>query len=64
MYADAINGNKGDSAALVSPSFNSGTGRSLQFWYHLFSSDPVSYKPGVLKVSVSNTSLKEICFRW
>ena len=50
MYAEGDNGNKGDSASIVSPPFNSGAGQSLQFWYHIFSSDPQNYKPGVLKV--------------
>lgn len=50
VFAEGNDGRNRDNASVRSPPFFSGSGGSLEFWYHLFSIDVTSYQPGVLKV--------------
>ena len=50
MYAEANDGEKNDTATMVSPPFSTAVGRSLQFWYHILTMQPKHYGPGHLQV--------------
>ena len=50
MYAEANDGEKNDTATMISPPFSTAVGRSLQFWYHILTMQPKHYGPGHLQV--------------
>ncbi|KAK3586927.1 hypothetical protein CHS0354_008524 [Potamilus streckersoni] len=64
VYAEASNGEKGDNSSLISPSFFTGTGKSVNFYFHSFTSDTMYLGPVTLQVLLLNQNTSEKILLW
>ncbi|KAL4217908.1 Enteropeptidase [Mactra antiquata] len=64
MYTEMNQGSKLDNATLLSPTFNTGVGQSIHFFYHMYSSQPYDTLPGDLFFRFEDMDTGDITTKW